>query len=82
MPTQAPPDIPSNVPPQVADYLRRLNAWAFQEIDKKLGKAEPQQQILMYPVTQKKPTIVWALVVNDTGTTAVQRVPFGGANPP
>lgn len=81
MPTRPPPDPPPTVDQPLADYLRRLSLWAMQEIDKKIGKTEPTQQVLLTPITQKTPTVVWALVVNDAGAIAVQRVPFGSGKP-
>jgi hypothetical protein len=87
MPTTPPPDVPSlaGMSPAaneaLAAYLRRLAAWAAQEIDKKIGKTEPVPQIMLYPATQKTPQAVFAIVVNDTGIMATQRIPFGGGQP-
>jgi len=81
MATQRPPQIPPGVPPEVADYLRRLTLWAVQEMDKKMAKDEPVQQLMLFPVTQKTPNVVWGIVVDDSGAVAVQSVPLGGPNP-
>lgn len=87
MPTVPPPDVPnlSGMSPAASqalgDYLRRLATWAGQEIDKKIGKTEPVQQVMLYPVNQKTPTVVWSIVVNDAGVMATQRVPLGGGKP-
>lgn len=87
MPTVPPPDVPSfsGMSPAasqaLANYLRRLATWAGQEIDKKIGKTDPVQQIMLYPATQKTPQAVFAIIVNETGVIATQRVPFGGGQP-
>lgn len=87
MPTVPPPDVPAftGMSPAAAqalgDYLRRLATWAGQEIDKKIGKAEPVPQVMLYPATQKTPQAVFGIVVNDSGVIATQRVPFGGGQP-
>jgi hypothetical protein len=87
MPTTPPPDVPSltGMSPAASAalgaYLRRLSAWAGQEIDKKIGKDEPVPQVLLYPITQKTPTAVFGIVVNDSGVMATQPVPFGGGKP-
>ena len=76
-----PPPIPPSVPKDVADYLRRLSFWAAQQLDTKVGKDEPQQQVMLYPSNEKIPSTVWGIIVDDTGAVAVQRVPLGGGNP-
>lgn len=81
MPTSRPPDVPSGVDPQVAQYLRRLATWAYQEIDAKIGKTDPVQQVLLYPITQKTPQAVFGLIVNESGVMATQRVGFGSGQP-
>lgn len=81
MPTQRPPDVPPNVPQPVADYLRRLATWAYQEIDAKVPKEEAVPHLLLSPITQKPPTAIFEIVVNDAGAMATQRVPLGGGKP-
>jgi hypothetical protein len=82
MPTQAPPDIPANVPKEVADYLRRLATWAYQEIDRKISKNEATPAVLFSASDEKIPVHVFKLTVDHTGASHVTAVPLGGANPP
>lgn len=81
MPTQRPPDVPPGLDPQVAQYLRRLATWAYQEIDAKVPKEEAVRHILLSPITQKPPTTIFEIVVNETGSMAAQRVALGGGKP-
>ena len=79
MPTSPPPEIPSDVDPKLAGYLRRLGAWAFQEIDAKVPKNEAVAQLLLNPSDQKPPKTVYSLTVKSTAPTVVQvtQVPLG-----
>lgn len=79
MPTSPPPEIPQDVDPNVARYLRRLGTWAFQEIDAKVPKNEAVAQLLLNPSDQKPPKAVYALTVKNTAPTVVQvnPVPLG-----
>ena len=81
MPTQPPPDIPSKVPHEVAEYLRRLNAWAYQELDRKVPKDEAVPAILLSASDQKNPTAVFRLTVNAAGNFVGTQVPLGGGKP-
>jgi hypothetical protein len=82
MPTQAPPDIPSKVPPDVADYLRRLSTWAYQEIDRKISKNEATPGVLFSASDEKPPKHIFLLTVDHAGATHVTPVSLGGSNPP
>ena len=81
MPTQAPPDIPSGLDPKVADYLRRVNTWAFQEIDGKVSKTEPAPALMLSPSDQKQPNTVFRISVDSSGNLSTTQVPLGGGKP-
>ena len=81
MPTQRPPDIPPGLPPNVADYLRRLNAWAYQEIDKKASMNEAIPSLLFAASDQKNPNAVWRLSVNADGSVVSTSIPLGSGSP-
>jgi hypothetical protein len=81
MPTTAPPDVPHGLDPKAADYLRRLATWAFQEIDKKVPKAEAVPQLLLSASDQKPPTSIHALTINAAGAITATSVALGGGKP-
>jgi hypothetical protein len=81
MPTIAPPDVPPGLDPKAADFLRRLATWAYQEIDKKVPKAEAVPQLLLSASDQKPPTSVHALTINALGSISVVSVPLGKGAP-
>jgi hypothetical protein len=88
MPTQRPPDVPGGLDPKVADYLRRLATWAYQEIDGKVPKAEAVPQLLLSASDQKPPKVIHALTINAAGAinatvtgVAAPSIPLGGGKP-
>jgi hypothetical protein len=81
MPTVAPPDVPQGLDPTAAAYLRRLATWAYQEIDKKVPKAEAVPQLLLSASDQKPPIAVHALTINAAGAIAATSVALGGGKP-
>ena len=81
MPTQAPPDIPANVPAPVADYLRRLSTWAYQELDRKISRNEATPAVLFSASDEKPPKHIFSLTVDHTGASHVTPVPLGGGAP-
>ena len=81
MPTQRPPDVPATVPQPVADYLRRLATWAYQEIDRKIPKDEATLHVLLAPSDQKPPTTVFSITVDHTGAMKIASVALGGGKP-
>jgi hypothetical protein len=81
MPTSRAPDVPPSVPQPIADYLRRLSLWAYQEIDKKISRDEGEPHVLLYPSDQKPPKAVFAVTVNSAGTIAATSAPLGTGKP-
>ena len=81
MPTLTPPDVPANVPRDVAEYLRRLNLWAYQEIDKKVSKDEATPHVILSASDQTAPPSAFMLTVNHTGTLTTASVPIGKGKP-
>jgi hypothetical protein len=73
--------VPPSVPQDVADYVRRLSLWAYQEIDKKISKDEGTAQVLLFPSDQKPPKAVFAVTVNSAGTIAATSAPLGTGKP-
>lgn len=83
MPTQAPPDVPasSEISPLLSDYMRRFSTWAFQEINKKVSKTEPQPSLLLTPSDQKQPSTVFQVAVDSAGNLSTTQVPLGRGRP-
>jgi hypothetical protein len=81
MPTPPPPDPPASIPQPIADYLRRLSLWAYQELDGKVPKAEAVPQLLLSASDQKPPVAVHALTINAAGAIAATAVTLGGGKP-
>jgi hypothetical protein len=81
MATTRPPDVPPSVPQPMADYLRRLGLWAFQEIDKKISRDEGEPHVMLYPSDQKPPKAVFSITVDSAGTIAVNPVTLGTGKP-
>ena len=81
MPTLRPPDLPSGIDPKLADYLRRLNTWAFQEIDKKIPKDEATTQLIVAAYDAKTNPRVFKIQVTNSGLLQANDVPYGGGKP-
>lgn len=81
MPTTPPPDVPSGVPQPIADYLRRLQVWAYQELDKAVKKDEATTKILLAAYDKKTNPGVYSLGVNSAGTVTATAVPYGEGKP-
>lgn len=81
MPTQRPPDVPSNVPQPVADYLRRLATWAYQEIDAKIPKDEATAHLILAAYDVKANPKVFRIEVTNSGALQANDVPLGGGKP-
>jgi hypothetical protein len=82
MPTVAPPELPNlpSLTPDVSDYLRRLRAWAYAEIDKKIPTTEAVVQIMLAASDEKTPVHIFKLTVDHTGALHVTQIPL--ASPP
>jgi hypothetical protein len=81
MATQRPPDVPPAIPQPMADYLRRLGLWAFQEIDKKISRDEGEPHVMLFPSDQKPPKAVFAVTVDSAGTLTTAPAPLGSGKP-
>lgn len=81
MPTSAPPDVPAGTDPKLADYLRRLNAWAYQELQKKAPLNEAIPALHFLPSDQKPPQTTFMLQIDHTGAVRVMQMPLGGGTP-
>jgi len=78
MPTRPPPDLPASIPQPIADYLRRLSLWAFEEIDHRIPKNEMVTYVLMGAYDNKTNPVVYKIQVNTNGQVVANPVPFGG----
>jgi acyl-homoserine lactone acylase PvdQ len=87
MPTQAPPDVPlfPNMSPAasqaLADYLRRLSTWAYQEINRKIAKDEATAHLILAAYDVKQNPNIFQIEVTSSGTLQANPVALGGANP-
>jgi hypothetical protein len=71
-----PPDIPNmpSAPPNLADYLRRLNTWMNQQLQSKI----PQQTAVPGVLFLSPNGAVWQLSVLDNGTFTTTQITPGG----
>jgi hypothetical protein len=81
MPTRPPPDVPSTIEQPVADYLRRLSLWAFQEIDKKIPKDEATPGLVLVAYDVNVNPKVFKVQVTNAGALQANAVPYGGGKP-
>jgi hypothetical protein len=81
--TTAPPDVPSiaTLPQPLTNYLRRLSAWAYQQIDSKAPQQAAVPFILLTPNDQVSPNTVFQLTVDSTGALTVTQVALGKGSP-
>jgi hypothetical protein len=75
-----PPDIPSmpKAPPQLVDYLRRLNTWMNQQLQSKIPMSTAVPSIMLI---SSPGGLVWKLTVSDNGTFTAVQVPPGSSTP-
>jgi hypothetical protein len=81
MPVQPPPSVPSDVPQPVADYLRQLNLWAYQELNKAIRKDEATSQLILAAYDQKQNPNVFRITISNSGALTATQVPLGGGRP-
>lgn len=81
MPTRPPPEIPSTIDQQTAQYLRSLSLWAYQQIDSKIPKDEATPNLILAAYDTKLNPHVFRIQVTNSGTLQANPVVFGEGKP-